>query len=133
MDDEAVAERAEFAVGAGYGFGCGTLEKGSCLRIDGRPEEVVGRGVADVELEDGIEFDELDEIGGAEVPSLVRWLGLEGGLAELFHGMQRYDAEAYLLGWRWVRQREQGGGDAECLLDRHKITFTQTVNGDGLR
>ena len=63
VDDEAVAQSVEFAVGAEQGFGGGTLEEGSGLRVDGRAEEVVGGGVANVELQVGVDAGEFDEIG----------------------------------------------------------------------
>ena len=60
MDDEAVAERFEFVICANEGFGRGALEKCARLGVDRRAEEVVGGGVTDVELDGGIEGDELD-------------------------------------------------------------------------
>src|SRR5208283_2095200 len=60
VDEDAVAERLEFAKNAEEGFGGGTLKESAGLGIDGRGEEIVGMRITDIQVERGIESDELD-------------------------------------------------------------------------
>ena len=79
----------ERAVRADERLGRRALEEGAGLGVDGAAREVVGRGVAYVEPDGRVEFDDLDEVGRAEPALLLRRLvlrtgrkGLEGERAE---------------------------------------------------
>src|SRR5579871_478548 len=74
-------------------LGGGTLHEGARLGIDWRAEEIVGGGVANVQLDGGIELGEFDEIGLEKVGSLSRRLRGEGFGAKLIDAFQRRDAE----------------------------------------
>ena len=65
---------------AQQGFGGGALHEGARLRVDGRAEKIVGGGVANVELDGGVELGEFDEIGLAKVAGFDRRLGGEGSV-----------------------------------------------------
>lgn len=64
-------------------LGSGALEEGPGLGVDGRAEEVVGRGVADVETDGRVKRGEIDEVRGKEVAGFARRLGLGGLGSEL--------------------------------------------------
>ena len=72
VDEQPVAQRLKFVENADERFGGGALHKGAGLCVDGRAEEVVGRGIANVEMKSRIENDEFDEVGLAE------WTGFGG-------------------------------------------------------
>jgi len=44
------------------GFGGRTLEKSACLRVNDLADEIVGAGVANIEFDGFIEFDEFEQI-----------------------------------------------------------------------
>src|SRR5712671_626113 len=62
VNEQAVAETFEMKKSAHKSFGCGALEKGAGLRVDRGAEEVVGRGIADVEVNGGVEWCKVDKI-----------------------------------------------------------------------
>ena len=93
MDQEAVAHFFEFFVSAEESFGGGALHEGARFGIDGRAEEIVGSGVANVELDGGIELGEFDEIGFAKVAGFDGRLGGESFGSELVDAVERSDAE----------------------------------------
>src|SRR5712672_249285 len=66
VDEQAVAEVFEMKKRAHESFGCGALKKGAGLRVDRGAEEVVGRRVAGIEVNGGVERCKVDEVGGKE-------------------------------------------------------------------
>ena len=92
MDEQAVAERTERAVGAHDGFGRRPLHEGARLVVEARAEEVVRRRVADLEVDRRIELHELDEIVRGERAGLGgRRRGQRFG-AKLLDRPHRFDA-----------------------------------------
>ena len=89
--------RLQALIGANDGLGRGPLQEGARLCVHGSSEKVVGGGVADVELDGGIELDHLDEVGGAKSSLLLQRLGLEGLDAQFVDRPQRCDVKADLL------------------------------------
>ena len=86
VDEQAVAKRLKFVENADESFGGGTLHKGAGLGVDGRAEEVVGRGVANVEMEGRIERGEFDEVRLAEWTGFGGRMRGEGGGADFADG-----------------------------------------------
>ena len=97
MNEQAVAEGFETKKCVHEGFGCGTLEEGAGLRVDGRAEEIVGGGVANVEMNVGAQGCELDEVGLAELAVLVRRRSRQGFVAKLVYRARRSDLEDLAL------------------------------------
>ena len=61
------------------------LKERPCLRVYQGTQKIVRGRVADVELDCGIELDQLHQIRFEESPLLVRWLLLERFSAQLLH------------------------------------------------
>ncbi len=59
VDKQTVSLSLEFAMGAKQCFRRWPLEKGPRLGVNGRTQKIVRGGVADVELDRGIELDQL--------------------------------------------------------------------------
>ncbi len=62
--------------------------------VDGSAEEIVGSGVADVELDGGIERDQLHQVGLEKISLLDGRLGFEGFGAEFVDRVDRGDVKA---------------------------------------
>src|SRR5205085_1614478 len=69
------------------------LHEGARLVIDLRSEKVVGRRVADLELDRRVEFHELDEIWVTKIAALRRRYGRQGLGAQRGDRSQRRDAK----------------------------------------
>src|SRR5580658_1340837 len=93
MDDQPVSLSLEFAMGAKQGFRRRPLKKGPRLRIYGRTQEIIGGGIADVELDGWVEFHQFDKIGFEKGPFLARRLRSERLCTQFFHGMDGGDPE----------------------------------------
>src|SRR3989442_8937504 len=68
-DNERVTILLDCLLDPAKGLGSGSLQERSRLPVNGPAEKVAGRGVADIELNRGIDRGYFDEIGLAEVPS----------------------------------------------------------------
>jgi hypothetical protein len=97
VDDQAVSMGLEFAMGTEQRFCRWPLKERSRLSIERDTKKIVGSGVADIELDRGIEFDQLHQLNFAEASLLVRRLGLERLSAQTIYWTQGCDAKAYLL------------------------------------
>src|SRR5689334_21431960 len=86
VDEQTVAERFELVEDGKESFGGRTLKKGTGLRIDGNAEEVVGCGIANVEVNGGIERGEFDQVRVAEGSFFRGRGGGEGFAAEVGDG-----------------------------------------------
>src|SRR5262245_22751990 len=65
-------------MGARQGFGGGALQKRAGLFVNRAADEVVRSGVANVEFDRRVEFDNLDQVGFEEIAPLFRHF-LRGG------------------------------------------------------
>jgi hypothetical protein len=75
------------------------LQEGTRLSVNGSAQKIVSGGVADVELDGGIELDEFDEFGWAEGTLLGGRLGGERFAAKFLDGTDGFDAkDGCLLG-----------------------------------
>ena len=97
VDDQTVSLSLEFAMGAKQCLLRWPLKEGACLGVDGRAQKIVRGRVADVELDRGIEVDQLHQIGFEESSLLRRWLCHERFCPQLLHRTQRRDTETGLL------------------------------------
>ena len=122
----ASARCLKFAMGAKQGFRRWPLKEGPCLSVYGRPKKIVCSGIADVELDRGIEFDQLHQIRAEEGSLLVWWLLLERLCAQLLHRTQRCDMEADLLREAELQQSKKKTTKAkmETLQEIHMSRFT---------
>jgi hypothetical protein len=107
VNDEAVALCFELAMGADEGLGRGPLEKCARLGVEGRAEKVVRCGIADVELDGGIEGDEFDEVGFEKCALFDGRMLLESFGAKFLHRTQGRDVEADLLREGGLQQNEE--------------------------
>jgi len=78
---------------ANESFSRGALEEGAGLRVDRGTEEIVGSGVADIQVDCGVErkLDRLDRGRGLAV--LMRGRGGQGIPAKVLNGARRVDLE----------------------------------------
>src|SRR5580693_8012032 len=83
------------------------LKKCSCLRIDGRAQKIVRCGVTDIELDGGIEPDQLHQIGIEECPLLEWRAGLERLCTQFLYWTKRLDTETDLLGEAELQQNNK--------------------------
>src|SRR5580658_1886823 len=97
VDEQTVSLSLEFAMSAKQGFRRRPLKEGPCLGVDGRAQKIICGGVADVELDRGIEPDQLHQIGFEECPVLEWRLRLERICAQFLHRAKRRDTETDLL------------------------------------
>src|SRR5262249_15573508 len=81
VNEEAVAERLEFAESAQERFRGGALQERTGLRVDSHAEGIMSRGVTDVEMNSRIQFRKFDKIGLAESTFFSRGSGCEGGVS----------------------------------------------------
>jgi hypothetical protein len=93
VDEQAVPVGPQGAVGANERLRRRPLQEGASRRVHGDPEEVVLRGVADVEPQARLERDHVNEVGGAEGALLTGWRGGERLPAQLRHRMAGGDAK----------------------------------------
>ena len=82
---------------AKQGFRRWPLKERPCLSVYGGTQKIVRGRVADVELDRGIEVDQLHQIGFEESSLLRRWLCHERFCPQLLHRTQRRDTETGLL------------------------------------
>jgi len=75
VDQEAIALLLQAAMGLRQGFRRRSLQEGAGGGVERRADEVVRRGVADVELDGGVEGRQVDEVGRE-----AALLGLVNGL-----------------------------------------------------
>jgi hypothetical protein len=101
------------------GFGGRLLQERAGLSVDGPPDEVVRRGVTDVELEPLVEFDEFDEFRPAECAGLG---GRRVGLGRLRRRKRELD-------WRQGKKRN-GSPDwfHRLSLPGHLATVTSATS-----
>src|SRR5580704_6676302 len=66
VDDQAISVSCEFAVGPQQCFRRWALKVSTRLRVYRCAEKIVGGGIPDIELDGGIEFDEIYQIRCAE-------------------------------------------------------------------
>src|SRR5262249_53704630 len=72
-------------VGTYQCLGSWLLKEGSGRHIDRRPEKVVGRGVADVELDARVKGGQLNQFGGVQLSAGRGRLGCQGRAAQLLN------------------------------------------------
>src|SRR6266851_2408500 len=97
VDEQGVAQRLESKQCAQQSVSGGALEKGAGLRVDRRAEEIVGGGVANIEMNAGVEGRQVYEVGVPELPILVRRRGGQRFLAKVFYRARELDAEDLAL------------------------------------
>src|ERR1700722_20132330 len=97
VDDQTVSLSLEFAMGAKQGVRRCLLQERPCLSVYGGTQKIVRGRVADVELNCGIELDQLHQIGFEEGSGLGWRLGLERISPQLLHRTQGRDTETDLL------------------------------------
>src|SRR4029077_8271995 len=93
VNEQGVAQRFEAKQCAQQSVSCGALEKGAGLRVDRRAEEIVGGGVANIEMNAGVEGRQVDEVGVSELAILVRRRGGQRFLAKVFYRARELDTE----------------------------------------
>src|SRR5262245_57578863 len=69
-NEQPVTSVAQLAIGALQGFGGGALQKGAGFFVYRAAQEIVRRGVTNVELDRLVELRELDQLGFAEIALL---------------------------------------------------------------
>src|SRR5437868_15526766 len=80
VDQQAVAALLEPLMSAQESLGGGTLEKGPGRGVQRRAEEIIGGGVADIELDGGVKLRQVDQIGLEEERAFL--LGRDGLLGQ---------------------------------------------------
>src|SRR5580765_2711797 len=91
MDKQAVTEGLKFVEGPNKCFGGGALHERASLRVNRRAEEIVGRCIADVEMNGGIESCQFDELWLAKGAIFMGWGCCEGFRTEVRNGTDRSD------------------------------------------
>ena len=91
MDQQAIALIGQLLVHADQSLGGGTLQKGFGRLVERRAQEVVGRRVADVELDRIIKLHQLHKIRFGERAALRRRRGGERFAADFGDGATRLD------------------------------------------
>lgn len=92
-DHQTVALRPQMFLHTYQCLGGRSFEKGMGRGIDGLPEEIAGRGIADIESEQRRQGGEIHKIGLAQGVRLGRWRGRLGFPHQLGDGTDRGDAE----------------------------------------
>jgi len=108
-------------MGAKQRFPRWPLKKAAGLGVDRRAQKIVCGGVADIDLDRGIEPDQIDQIGFEECPVLEWRLRLERICAQFLHRTQRRDAETDLL-----REPELQQNKKETT--KTKMAFSQEIH-----
>jgi hypothetical protein len=87
----------QLSVGADKRLGGRTLQERSRLAVERRAHKVVARCVVNIELNRGIELDQLHQLGLAKGSRLGGRLRRQCYRSQLGHRMQRLDLERLLL------------------------------------
>src|ERR1700677_2192477 len=106
VDDQAVSLSLELMMGAEERFRSRALKKRPRLGIQGSTQKIICGSVTHVELDCGIEFDQLHQLRLAESSLLLWRLRFERLGAQLIDRMQRLDTEANLLRDAELQQSE---------------------------
>src|SRR5215467_8141688 len=97
VDQQAVAHGVQLLMGAQQRFRGGALHESLRLPIKDSAHEIVGRGVADIELDGGIERRKLYQIGLAEIAGFRGRLCRHRPAAQLLDWFERLDMSASLI------------------------------------
>ncbi len=127
MNQQSIAKLPQTVMSAHQGFGGGPLHEGSGLLVHGAAQEIIGGGVADIELNSRIQRCEFHKVRGAGGAVFFRRLLAESGLAQLIHRLAWLDAENIAIFGADSTALEDDfanlylGGDAILVAREHEI------------
>src|ERR1043166_461838 len=118
-------------------LGRGTLQKGSCLGVNGRAEKIVFRGVANVQMNGSVQRGELHKVGRAKFSGFVRWFSRQRLFAKLFHWPHRGDpvhltffGAELLTGERGANERDVYWLGRSVQCESHRRETAMYINSD---